>query len=81
MSNTTRSAPAADAVGSQVDRGVGRLHPKRADVDALLADPSYYEPRIAKTPLPRVRLRQAVQQWDAMQARHEPPNANDQPPA
>lgn len=25
-------------------------------------------------------LRQAVQQWDAMQARHEPPNANDQPP-
>ena len=35
-----------------VEQPVGRPVPERADVDALLADPAYYEPRIAKTPLP-----------------------------
>lgn len=36
-----------------LSEGLGGVVPERADVDALLADPTYYEPRTAKTPLPR----------------------------
>lgn len=31
MNDKTTSAPPADAVGSRLDRGVGRLEPERAD--------------------------------------------------
>lgn len=51
--NTTEFTPAPEqpAEVGQVQRTVGRLEPERAEVDALLKDPAYYEPRVAKTPL------------------------------
>lgn len=44
---------ASEPVARPLQRPVGRLPPERTDVDALLADPSYYEPRISKKPLTR----------------------------
>lgn len=51
MNDPKRAPWTADE--GRLEAPVGRPAPERAGVDALLADPSYYEPRIAKTPLAR----------------------------
>jgi len=59
MRNTTKNAPAADAVGSRLDRGVGWQCPKRA---ALLAQIEACRREVASWPDWMVQER-AVPAW------------------